>query len=191
MATRGSGKADGRMIRPRARVLKDTALVTARNVVLVAFIRAGFDRQPATAVKVGNAGARPGALRRQGRQCAAPATASTASGPRTAPDLSDIGAIRTPAALQRSLLDPTAAMMPINRPVRASRRTAARSRPPLERRHLHRAADRRQERLLSLDKIRHREYELGKTSPMPSFAASSRRRAGRRDGVSAVAEGTP
>ena len=40
------------------------------------------------------------------------------SGPRTAPDLSDIGALRTAGALQRSLVDPTSAMIPINRPVR-------------------------------------------------------------------------
>lgn len=39
-------------------------------------------------------------------------------GPRTAPDLSEIGAIRTPAALQRALLEPAAALLPINRPVR-------------------------------------------------------------------------
>ena len=35
-----------------------------------------------------------------------------------APDLSDIGAIRTLAALQRTLLDPTESLLPINRPVR-------------------------------------------------------------------------
>jgi putative heme-binding domain-containing protein len=39
-------------------------------------------------------------------------------GPRVAPDLSDIGLARTPAAIQRSLLDPTSGMLPINRPVR-------------------------------------------------------------------------
>jgi cytochrome c oxidase cbb3-type subunit III len=35
-----------------------------------------------------------------------------------APDLSDIGAVRSAGSLQRSLLDPTSQMMPINRPVR-------------------------------------------------------------------------
>jgi hypothetical protein len=38
---------------------------------------------------------------------------------RQAPDLSEIGLQRTPAALQRTLLDPGAALLPINRPVRA------------------------------------------------------------------------
>ena len=36
-----------------------------------------------------------------------------------APDLRDIGTIRTAADLQTSILNPSAAMVPINRPVRA------------------------------------------------------------------------
>lgn len=36
-----------------------------------------------------------------------------------APDLKSIGALRTAAALETSVLDPTSAMVPINRPVRA------------------------------------------------------------------------
>ncbi len=39
-------------------------------------------------------------------------------GPRTAPDLTEIGILRTPAALQRSLVDPEGALLPIHRPVR-------------------------------------------------------------------------
>ena len=39
-------------------------------------------------------------------------------GPRLAPDLSDIGSIRTLAALQRALLTPTESLLPIHRPVR-------------------------------------------------------------------------
>ena len=40
------------------------------------------------------------------------------NGSRVAPDLSNIGSLRAASALQRSLLDPSAAMMPVNRPVR-------------------------------------------------------------------------
>src|SRR5258708_11567463 len=40
-----------------------------------------------------------------------------AQGSRIAPDLSDIGAVRSPGSLMRSLTDPTGQMMPINRPV--------------------------------------------------------------------------
>ena len=65
------------------------------------------------------------------------------SGPRFAPDLSNIGAIRTAATLQRYLLDPNDAMLPINRPVRAVTRdgTVIR-RPSPQRGHVHCAARR-------------------------------------------------
>ena len=60
-------------------------------------------------------------------------------------------------------------MLPINRPVRVvTTRRQDDPRPPAERGHLHRATDRREERLVSLVKADLREYELGKTSPMPS-----------------------
>lgn len=38
------------------------------------------------------------------------------------PELTEIGRLRTPAAIERSLLDPTSNMQPINRPVRAVKR---------------------------------------------------------------------
>lgn len=82
---------------------------------VVAYIRAGFDPD-GTAVKVGDA-ARGEALFAGQGDCASCHRVNGA-GPRTAPDLSDIGAIRTPAALQRALLDPASALRPINRPVR-------------------------------------------------------------------------
>src|SRR5712692_34305 len=40
-------------------------------------------------------------------------------GSRVAPDLSDVGAVRAPDALRRSMIDPTASMLPLNRSVRA------------------------------------------------------------------------
>lgn len=85
----------------------------ARGVV--AFIRAGFDPS-GTAVKVGNVG-RGKALFAAKGGCATCHRVNGAGPRSSAPDLSDIGAQRTPAALQRSLLDPTKAMLPINRPV--------------------------------------------------------------------------
>ena len=93
------------------------------------------------------------------------------NGPRVAPDLSDVGAIRSPAALQRSLLDPTSAMLPINRPVRivtGDGRTI-RGRRLNEDTYTVQIID-EQERLMSFVKAELREYELGKTSPMPSAA---------------------
>ncbi|MGD8324001.1 MAG: c-type cytochrome [Gammaproteobacteria bacterium] len=93
-----------------------------------------------------------------------------ASGPGYAPPLTRIGTIRTAAALRRTLLDPEAGMMPINRPVRAV--TAAGR--VIEGRRLNEdtftvqliTAD---ERLVSLDKTSLREYTIGSESAMPAY----------------------
>ena len=90
------------------------------------------------------------------------------NGPRTAPDLSDIGAIRTAATLQRTLLDPTGAMLPVNRSVRAVTSDGA----VVEGRRLNedtytvQLID-QQERLRSLVKADLRDYAVLTTSPMP------------------------
>ena len=95
-----------------------------------------------TAVKVGDA-ARGQALF-DGKGGCATCHRVNGTGRASAPDLSDIGAVRTPAALQRSLLDPTerdAADQSAG-----AHRDARRPddpRPPAERRHVHRAAHRR------------------------------------------------
>jgi putative heme-binding domain-containing protein len=135
---------------------------------LVAFIRAGFDVS-GTAVKVGDP-ARGQALFAGKGRCGT-CHRVNGTGPRVAPDLSDVGAIRTPAALQRSLLDPTTAMLPINRPVRAVTRDGR----TIQGRRLNEDTftvqlidD--QERLVSLQKADLREYQLAATSPMPSMA---------------------
>ena len=82
---------------------------------IIAYIRAGFDPS-AVAVRVGDP-ARGQALFEGSGRCAT-CHRVNGRGPRTAPDLSDIGAIRTPAVLQRTLLDPYTALLPINRSVR-------------------------------------------------------------------------
>lgn len=87
---------------------------------VIAFIRAGFDPD-GVAVRIGDP-VRGAALFRGEGRCTA-CHRVNGVGPRTAPDLSDIGAIRTPAALQRSLVDPANALLPINRPVRIVTRT--------------------------------------------------------------------
>ena len=92
------------------------------------------------------------------------------TGPRLAPDLSDIGAARTAGALQRSLLEPSTAMWPINRPVRIVTKDGReiKGRRLNEDTYTVQLLD-DQERLLSLDKADLKTYELGKTSPMPSL----------------------
>ena len=91
-------------------------------------------------------------------------------GSRLAPDLSDIGTVRTAAALQRSLLDPTGAMLPINRSVRAVTRDGKviTGRRLNEGRYTVQLID-EHENLVSLDKADLREYTVMKESPMPSY----------------------
>jgi putative heme-binding domain-containing protein len=82
---------------------------------IVAYIRAGFDPS-GVAVKVGDVAR--GQTLFEGKGDCSTCHRVNGRGPRFAPDLSDIGSVRTPAALQRSLLDPITALLPINRPVR-------------------------------------------------------------------------
>jgi putative heme-binding domain-containing protein len=139
----------------------------AETTALIALIRAGFD-PGGTAVKVGN-------IERGRTLFAGKGRCSTCHrvlgvGPRMAPDLSDIGAVRTPAALQRSLLDPNRAMLPINRPTRIvtmDGRTI-RGRRLNEDTYSVQLID-ETERLVSLLKSEITEMELAKTSPMPSL----------------------
>jgi putative heme-binding domain-containing protein len=91
-------------------------------------------------------------------------------GSRVAPDLSDIGAIRSPDALQQSLLDPSASMLPINRSIRAVTRDGKMisGRRLNEDTYTVQLID-AQERLVSLDKSTLREYTVLKTSSMPTY----------------------
>ncbi len=134
---------------------------------LVAYIRSGFDASGAP-FKVGNM-ARGQAI--YDRNACAACHRVRGAGARTAPDLTDIGAIRQPSAIQRSLLTPTAAMLPINRPVRIVMRDgrAIRGRRLNEDTFTVQLID-ENERLLSLAKSEIQQFEAGTASPMPSFA---------------------
>lgn len=81
---------------------------------IIAYIRVGFDPEGAQ-VKIGDAA--EGEVLFRGKAACSTCHRVNGQGPRTAPDLSDIGALRTPGALKRSLVDPTSALLPINRPV--------------------------------------------------------------------------
>jgi putative heme-binding domain-containing protein len=91
-------------------------------------------------------------------------------GPRVAPDLSDIGAIRTADILQRTLLDPNGSMLPMNRSVRAVTRDGKviNGRRLNEDTYSVQLID-DQEHLLSLAKADLREYTVVKTTNMPSY----------------------
>lgn len=91
-------------------------------------------------------------------------------GPRVAPDLSAVGAIRSADALQRSLLDPSAVILPVNRSVRAVNQDGR----VITGRRLNEDTftvqlidD--QERLVSLAKSDLREYQVIRTSSMPAY----------------------
>ena len=91
-------------------------------------------------------------------------------GSRVGPNLSDIGAVRSAGSLQRSLVDPTSQMMPINRPVRVVTKDGA----IINGRRLNEDTYGLQiiddhERLHSLVKADLREFTISKMSPMPSY----------------------
>jgi putative heme-binding domain-containing protein len=132
---------------------------------LVAFIRADFDVD-GTAGKVGDAAR--GQELFEGKGACATCHRVNGKGPRVAPDLSDIGAIRSPAQFYRSLIEPVKQMMPINRPVRIVTRDGRtiRGRRLNEDTYTVQLID-EQERLVSLDKADIREFEAAKASTMP------------------------
>jgi putative heme-binding domain-containing protein len=94
------------------------------------------------------------------------------AGPRAAPDLTTIGASRTAATLERALVDPNAALIPANRPVRAVLRdgTVVTGRRLNEDTFSVQLVD-SDERLVSLDRADIVEYTVSTTATMPSYAA--------------------
>ena len=133
---------------------------------IIAFIRAGFD-PGGTAVKVGDA--QRGRAVYEGKGQCASCHRVNGVGSRTAPDLSDIGAARQPAALHRSLIEPTKGMWPINRPVRIVTRDGR----TITGRRLNEDTFSIQlidanERLVLVEKSEIKEYEKAATSTMPS-----------------------
>jgi putative heme-binding domain-containing protein len=91
-------------------------------------------------------------------------------GPRVAPDLSEIGALRSADFLQRTLLDPNGMMLPMNRSVHAVTKDGKviNGRRLNEDSYSVQLID-EQEHLLSLDKGNLREYTVLTTSTMPSY----------------------
>jgi putative heme-binding domain-containing protein len=94
-----------------------------------------------------------------------------ADGPRAAPDLTSIGAIRTAATLERALLDPNSALLPINRSVRVVLRdgTVVTGRRLNEDTFTVQLLD-SNERLVSLDRAAIRDYVVSDEAAMPSYA---------------------
>jgi len=95
------------------------------------------------------------------------------AGSYVAPDLSDIGAVRSAGSLQRSLLDPSTQTMPTNRSVRLVLKdgTVINGRRLNEDTYSIQVMDER-ERLRSLLKSDLREFTISTTSAMPSYKSS-------------------
>jgi len=134
---------------------------------IVAYIRSGFDIS-GTPFAVGDAAR--GRILYNASGCAA-CHRVHGSGGLSGPDLSDIGAIRKPAAIQLSLLQPSTAMQPINRPVHIVMRDGS----TIEGRRLNEDTATvqlidRQGRLLSLLKSDIRDTQIGTKSEMPTYA---------------------
>jgi putative heme-binding domain-containing protein len=135
---------------------------------LVAFIRSGFEAAPAA--PAGAADVARGQLLFEGRGKCLSCHRVNDRGSFSGPELTEIGRVRTAAAIQRSLLDPTGSMMPINRPVRAVTRDGK----VISGRRLNEDTFtvqlmNDQGRLVSLVKSELKEWTVGTTSPMPTY----------------------
>jgi putative heme-binding domain-containing protein len=91
-------------------------------------------------------------------------------GPHVAPDLGDIGTLRTADLLHRTLLDPAGTMLPANRPVHAVTKEGKviNGRRLNEDTYTVQLVD-EQEHLVSLTKADLREFTVLKTTAMPSY----------------------
>ena len=144
------------------------ALQPAELMGVIAYIRAGFDTS--ADVKIGNAA--KGRAIFEGKGACRSCHRVNGQGPRTAPDLSDVGMTRSPAALQRTLMDPTSGMLPINRPVRivtSDGRTITGRRLNEDTKTVQLIDS--EERLVSIAKRDVRSLVVETTSPMPSYAS--------------------
>jgi len=136
---------------------------------LIAFVRAGLGVDAnAPPVRLGNAARGRTIFEGEGR-CLSCHRVNEA-GSRAGPDLTDIGASRLPAAIHRSLIDPTGSMRPINRPVRAVTRDGA----VVTGRRLNEDTYTVQivtaeGRLVSLVKRELKDWSVDLRSPMPSY----------------------
>jgi putative heme-binding domain-containing protein len=91
-------------------------------------------------------------------------------GRRVAPDLGDIGSLRTADLLNRTLIDPAGTMLPVNRPVHAVTKDGkvVNGRRLNEDTYTVQVID-ENERLVSLTKTDLREFTVLKTTTMPSY----------------------
>jgi putative heme-binding domain-containing protein len=144
------------------------ALDNADMAGVIAYLR-NMNTFDATKVKTGDAGR--GRALFEGKGSCTGCHRVGLAGSRVGPNLTDIGSLRSAASLQRSLLDPSSQMMPINRPVRAVLKdgtVVSGRRLNEDTYHVQLIDDR--ERLRTLVKADLKEYTISTTSTMPAYA---------------------
>jgi putative heme-binding domain-containing protein len=153
--------------RPAAGMPSFAVLHTDESRAIIAYIRSGFDATT-DGVKIGDAAR--GAVVFEGKGACTSCHRVNGRGAYTATDLTEIGTVRTPASLQRALVDPAQAILPANRSARAVTRDGRtiRGRRLNEDAYTVQLID-EQSRLVSLVKADLRSFELVPTSSMPSF----------------------
>jgi putative heme-binding domain-containing protein len=134
---------------------------------IIAYMRAAFDGT--ASILVGDA--TRGKVLFDGKGACAGCHRTGASGPLLAPPLNDIGLARAPAALERSIRNPSSGMFPINRPVQIVMRDGS----VIKGRRLNEDTATVQliddsERLRSIAKRDIRTQEVATVSPMPAYA---------------------
>jgi putative heme-binding domain-containing protein len=136
---------------------------------IVAYIRSGLDVS-ARAVSVAVGDVSRGRVIFESKGACLTCHRVSGRGSAAAPDLTDIGSVRTPSALQLTLIDPTAAMLPLNRPIRAVTRDGRtiRGRRLNEDTYTVQLID-EHEQLVTLVKADLRQYEIITVSAMPSY----------------------
>lgn len=133
---------------------------------LVAFVRSGLD-QSGTSFRLGDAARGAAAYQKAG---CGDCHRIAGVGARTAPDLTDIGLLRRPSQILRSLRDPDKGMMPINRPITivTNDGRTIKGRRVDEDTFSFQLID-SQDQLLSIPKSEVRRYDISQTSDMPSY----------------------
>ena len=153
--------------RPAAGMPSFAVLHSEEVRAIIAYIRSAFDATT-TGVNIGDP--RRGATLFEGKGGCTSCHRVNGRGAYAATDLTEIGTVRTPASLQRALVDPAQAILPANRSVRAVTRDGRtiRGRRLNEDAYTIQLID-EQSRLVSLVKADLRSFELVPASPMPSF----------------------
>ena len=153
--------------RPAAGMPSFAVLHSDETRAIIAYIRSSFDAST-EGVTIGDA--RRGAALFEGKGACTSCHRVNGRGAYTASDLTEIGTVRTPASLQRALIEPAQAILPANRTVRAVTRDGRtiRGRRLNEDSFTIQLID-DQSRLVSLVKSDLRTFELIPASSMPSY----------------------